>query len=248
MLKTSDFRYELPPELIAQTPLPQRDASRLLVLDRHWETLWHRRFTDIVDYLNAGDISGGQRQQGFSRPDSTVASRNPAAGVELLLLERLDDTRWRALVGGKRLNPGVIIELLDHDDQPTSLTAVIVKSLTGPVREIEFDRQTDDLLHILGHTPLPPYIRTQLNDPERYQTIYARPEGSAAAPTAGLHFTPDLLVSLRESGVLFETVTLHVGLDTFKPVDVENIARTRYPYRVGVHNRRPPPDALMRPN
>jgi S-adenosylmethionine:tRNA ribosyltransferase-isomerase len=131
---------------------------------------------------------------------------------------------WLALAGGKRLRPGVVIELLDHDFQPASLTATITVSHPGPLREIVFDRRPDDLLHTLGHTPLPPYIRTEIDDPERYQTIYARPDGSAAAPTAGLHFTPDLLISLREKGVLFETVTLHVGLDTFKPVAAENVA------------------------
>jgi S-adenosylmethionine:tRNA ribosyltransferase-isomerase len=128
------------------------------------------------------------------------------------------------MVGGKRLKPGIRIELLDHDGRPAQLAAEIATDLGGPLREIAFDRPPDAALQALGHTPLPPYIHARLDDPERYQTIYARPEGSAAAPTAGLHFTPELLFSLREMGVRFETVTLHVGLDTFKPVEAENVS------------------------
>jgi len=223
MIKTSDFRYELLPELIAQTPLAKRDASRLLVLDRRRESLRHRHFTEIVDYLNPGDILVANDSRVI--PARLFGRKQKSGGrVELLLLERLDDLTYRAIVGGKRLKPGVIIELLDRDFQAVRLTATITRSLVGPLREIEFERPLDDMLQRLGHTPLPPYIRTRLDDNERYQTIYARPEGSAAAPTAGLHFTPDLLASLRENGVLFETVTLHIGLDTFKPVDVEYVS------------------------
>jgi S-adenosylmethionine:tRNA ribosyltransferase-isomerase len=223
MLKTSDFHYQLPAELIAQQPLTRRDDSRLLVLDRATGGLEHRRFTDLLDYLSAGDVLVANDSRVLP---ARLYGRKVATGgrVELLLLERLDDLRWRALAGGKRLNVGTQIELLDHADQPAPLTAVISAQLDGPLREVEFDRQPDIALEALGHTPLPPYIHAELDDPERYQTIYARPTGSAAAPTAGLHFTPELLISLREKGVLFETVTLHVGLDTFKPVEAEHVS------------------------
>lgn len=223
MLKRRDFRYELPPELIAQYPLAKRDASRLLVLDRAYNRLEHRKFTDLVDYLRAGDIVVANDSRVVP---ARLYGRKQATGgqVELLLLERLDETRWRALVGGKRLRSGTRVELLGHDGQPSLLTVVIERELDGPLREIAFDQQPDDALEQLGHTPLPPYIRVALKDPERYQTVYARPEGSAAAPTAGLHLTPELLLSLREKGVSFETLTLHVGLDTFKPVTAEEIA------------------------
>ncbi len=223
MLKRSDFRYELPPEQIAQYPLVKRDASRLLVLDHLYHRLEHRNFTDLVDYLRAGDMVVANDSRVVP---ARLYGRKQATGgrVELLLLERLDETRWRALVGGKRLRDGTKVSLLDHDDRPSPLTVVIDRQVDGPLREIAFSQSPDEALEQLGHTPLPPYIRVQLDDPERYQTVYARPEGSAAAPTAGLHFTPELLLSLREKGVLFETLTLHVGLDTFKPVAAEEIA------------------------
>ena len=223
MLKTSDFHYQLPPELIAQHPLARRDASRLMVLDRDMDRLVHRQFTDIVDYLHAGDVLVANDSRVL--PARLYGRKQGTGGrVELLLLERLGSARWRALAGGKRLNVGVKIELLDHDGQPAPLTAVISAKLDGPLREIEFDRRPDGALEQLGHTPLPPYIHAALDDPERYQTIYARPPGSAAAPTAGLHFTPELLLSLRERHVQFETVTLHVGLDTFRPVETQRVS------------------------
>ncbi len=223
MLKKSDFSYDLPPGAIAQTPLTERDASRLLVLDRAQSALEHRRFTDIVDFLRPGDVLVANDSRVL--PARLYGHKRESGGrVELLLLERLADRRWRAMVGGKRLNPGVSIDLLDRNDQPAKLGVVITDDLGGPLREITFDRPPDTALTELGHAPLPPYIHAPLTDPERYQTIYARPEGSAAAPTAGLHFTPELLLSLREIGVGFETVTLHVGLDTFKPVDAEDIS------------------------
>lgn len=223
MLKKSDYCYDLPPGAIAQTPLAERDASRLLVLDRAKSALEHRRFIELVNFLRPGDVLVANDSRVL--PARLYGRKRESGGrVELLLLERLDDRRWRAMVGGKRLKPGVSIDLLDHDGQPTPLGAVIAADLGGPLREIAFDRPPDEALNDLGHAPLPPYIRAQLADPERYQTIYARPEGSAAAPTAGLHFTPELLLSLREINVGFETVTLHVGLDTFKPVDAEDIS------------------------
>lgn len=224
MLKKSDFYYDLPPGAIAQTALPKRDASRLLVLDRTRADVQHRRFADILDFLRPGDVLVANDSRVL--PARLYGRKRESGGrVEFLLLERLDERRWRAMVGGRRLQPGVNIDLQDHDGRPASLGAVIVADLGGPLREIAFDRPPDAALHELGHTPLPPYIHAQLDDPERYQTIYACPEGSAAAPTAGLHFTPELLLSLREMNVRFETVTLHVGLDTFKPVDADDVSQ-----------------------
>jgi S-adenosylmethionine:tRNA ribosyltransferase-isomerase len=223
VLKKSQFRYDLPLDAIAQVPLQQRDASRLLVLDRADRSLRHQHFTDIGNYLRPGDILVANDSRVM--PARLYGQKQGTGGqVELLLLEPLDDRHWRALVGGKRVNPGLTIELLDHDNRPSSVEVSITAKLDGPVREIAFEGPANEALHNLGYAPLPPYIHTTIDDPERYQTIYARLEGSAAAPTAGLHFTPDLLISLREMGVLFETITLHVGLDTFKPVDAENVS------------------------
>ncbi|UCG26521.1 MAG: tRNA preQ1(34) S-adenosylmethionine ribosyltransferase-isomerase QueA [Chloroflexota bacterium] len=223
MLKTSDFKYNLPEGHIAQNPLEQRDASRLLVFDRAKGRLIHRHFADLIDYLDPGDILVANDSRVL--PARLIGRKQGSGGrVELLLLERVSKTRWRVLAGGKRLNPGLKIELLDREDRPSGQAAMISAKLDGPQREIEFDQDPSSAIVQLGRTPLPPYIHAPLADPERYQTIYARPEGSAAAPTAGLHFTSDLLLSLRETGVLFETITLHVGLDTFKPVEVYNVA------------------------
>ena len=223
MLRTSDFHYDLPPEQVAQHPLEQRDASRLMVMNRAQGRLSHRQFTDLGEYLAPGDILVANDSRVL--PAKLIGRKQDSGGrVELLLLERLNKTRWRVLAGGKRLNPGLKIDLLDHEDQPSGLSAMISAKLDGPLREIEFDQDPQSSLAQLGRTPLPPYIQAPLADAERYQTIYARPEGSAAAPTAGLHFTSELLLSLREKGVLFETITLHVGLDTFKPVEANNVA------------------------
>lgn len=220
-MKTHDFAYDLPPELIAQRPLPRRDASRLLVLQRENGRLAHRRFTDLLNYLKPGDILVANDSRVI--PARLYGRKASGGQVELLLLERLEGAHWRVLVGGRRLVEGTEIRLLRHDDSPSDVTATITAVLPGAQREVVFSQPVDALLDALGHTPLPPYIHEPLSDAERYQTIYARPAGSAAAPTAGLHFTGDLLLALREKGVLFETVTLHVGLDTFKPVEAENV-------------------------
>ncbi len=216
-MKTSDFDYNLPQELIAQRPLTPRDASRLLVLDRENGRIDHKQFTDILDYFNPGDILVVNNSRVIP---GRLYGRKPSGGkAEILLLEQLDDTRWKALVGGKKLDEGSEI-LLDHGN---GLAGTVTAVLNGPQREISFNQPVDDYLYEHGHTPLPPYIHETLDDPERYQTVYSRPEGSAAAPTAGLHFTGDLLFALRDKGVIFEMVTLHVGLDTFKPVEAENV-------------------------
>ncbi len=221
-MKTNDFNYHLPLELIAQRPLPQRDASRLMVLHRADGRLEHRRFTDLLDYLRPGDILVGNNSRVIP---ARLFGQKPTGGkVEILLLENLDPTRWQALVGGKKLQMGAEILLENKDGLLTDVTAAVTAVLDGPQRELTFSRPIDDDLESLGHTPLPPYIHETLDDAERYQTVYSRPPGSSAAPTAGLHFTGDLLMALRDKGVLFETVTLHVGLDTFKPVEADRVA------------------------
>lgn len=218
-MKTSDFHYDLPPELIAQRPLPQRDASRLLVLDRGTGQVRHHAFTDLVEFLNPGDILVLNDTRVIP---ARLHGRKASGGqVEILLLEQLDGQRWKALVGGKKVVEGTIV-LLDAGD---GLAGTVTAVLDGPQREIHFNQPLDSYIYEHGHTPLPPYIHEALDDPERYQTIYARREGSAAAPTAGLHFTSDLLLALRTKGVLLEMVTLHVGLDTFKPVEAEEVSQ-----------------------
>lgn len=222
-LRTADFDYHLPPEMIAQHPAEPRDASRLLVLHRDSGEIEHRHFRDLGDYLRAGDILVANDSRVI--PARLYGFKSDTGGrVEVLLLERLDDRRWRALGGGKRLREGVRITFRQDDGTPSALQATVTAVLDGAERELTFSAPLETYLDELGRTPLPPYIHEPLDDPERYQTIYARPSGSAAAPTAGLHFTGDLLLSLREKWVLFETVTLHVGLDTFKPVEVARVA------------------------
>ena len=222
-MKTSLFDYHLPPERIAQQPLEPRDASRLMVMQRATGTLEHRIFREIVDYLRAGDILVANNSRVY--PARLYGRKRDTGGkAELLLLERLDARRWRALAGGRRLTEGTVVVLDEKDGKPGAVQAEISAELDGAEREVLFSHELDDVLERLGHTPLPPYIHEPLQDPERYQTVYSRPSGSAAAPTAGLHFTPDLLFALREKGVLFETCTLHVGLDTFKPVTAAEVA------------------------
>ena len=221
-MRTEDFNYNLPQELIAQRPLSPRDASRLLVLERENGRLAHQHFTDILDYFQPGDILVANNSRVI--PARLFGQKQTGGKVEILLLEQLDDLRWKALIGGKKMIRGAEILLHDAEGNLTDLKATVTNVLDGPQREIQFNRAINEELEIIGHTPLPPYIHETLDDDERYQTVYSRPPGSAAAPTAGLHFTGDLLLALREKGVLFETVTLHVGLDTFKPVEANEIA------------------------
>jgi len=219
-LKTAAFDYDLPLERIAQTPLERRDESKLLTLNRQTGEIAHRCFVEMLDFFEAGDVLVGNNSRVM--PARLHAQKTSGGKVELLLLEQLDRLRWKALAGGKKLNEGtrlIFPRLLPHPP----LEAEISEVLDGSQREVTFDQPLDGLLDELGEMPLPPYIHTRLDDGERYQTIYSHPSGSAAAPTAGLHFTPDLLLALRQKGVLFEQVTLHVGLDTFKPVEVEQI-------------------------
>jgi S-adenosylmethionine:tRNA ribosyltransferase-isomerase len=213
-LKTSDFDYHLPEASIAQTPIEPRDSSRLLVLHRDSGDLEHRLFRDVADYLNPGDLLVLNRTRVI--PARIFARKETGGRVELLLLRRRDTLTWEALVGGKGLRTGKRVKV---EDGPT---AEILEILEGSERLIRFSEPIEPYFSKVGHVPLPPYIHEKLNDPERYQTVYAREPGSAAAPTAGLHFTPRLLEELQVKGVRFAYVTLHVGLDTFAPVNEEN--------------------------
>jgi S-adenosylmethionine:tRNA ribosyltransferase-isomerase len=220
-VKVSDFDYDLPESLIAQRPVEPRDDSRLLVYDSASGAIAHRRFRDLGEYLRPGDILVANDTRVIP---ARLFARKPTGGrVELLLLERTASGSWRALVGGRNVTEGLTLTLLDHEDQHTEIQATVVAPGPESVRELTFSEPVEAWVEALGYAPLPPYIHETLDDPERYQTIYARPAGSAAAPTAGLHFTPGLLLQLRKHGVLFETITLHVGLDTFKPVTVEEV-------------------------
>ena len=221
-MKTELFNYTLPPELIAQTPASPRDASRLLVVDRQSDQVVHRTFADLGDYLRPGDMLVGNNSRVMAA--RLFGQKATGGKAEILLLEKQTNGRWHALVGGKKMREGTTITLYDAAGAASEWVGTITAVFPGPLREIEFNHPLDDDLDSLGHVPLPPYIQQPLADSERYQTVYSRPTGSAAAPTAGLHFTGDLLLVLREKGVLFETVTLHVGLDTFKPVETQHVA------------------------
>lgn len=214
VMKTSDFDYNLPESRIAQTPVEPRDSSRLLVLHRSTDKLEHRIFRDIGDYLRAGDLLVLNQTRVI--PARIYARKETGGRVELLLLRRRDELTWEALVGGKGLRVGKLVKLDDGPD------AEIVELLDGSERLIKFSEPIEPYFSRVGHVPLPPYIHEKLKDPERYQTVYAREPGSAAAPTAGLHFTPRLLAELQRKGVGIAYVTLHVGLDTFAPVNEDN--------------------------
>jgi S-adenosylmethionine:tRNA ribosyltransferase-isomerase len=224
---TSELDYELPHELIAQTPVEPRDSSRLLVVRRYTGELSHRIFRDIGEYLEPGDLLVANESRVM--PARLQARKAKTGGaVEILLLRRLDDVTWLTLVGGKKVRPATPLEVLDHSRQPV-LNAEVIETPDGEQRIIRFERPVEALLEArqVGAMPLPPYIRAPLADPERYQTVYSHTPGSAAAPTAGLHFTPDLMVALRRRGVELAFVTLHVGLDTFKPVDEDTVEAHR---------------------
>jgi len=210
-LKTSDFDYLLPESSIAQTPAEPRDSSRLLVLHRDTNELEHCIFRDVTDYLNAGDLLVLNQTRVI--PARIFARKETGGRVELLLLRRRDALTWEALVGGKGLRVGKIVKV--EEDGPS---AEILEILEGSERLIKFSEPIEPYFSKVGNVPLPPYIHEKLDDPERYQTVYAKEPGSAAAPTAGLHFTPRLLEELQVKGVRIAYVTLHVGLDTFAPV------------------------------
>ncbi len=221
-MKTADFDYELPPELIAQIPIEPRDSSRLLVVHRDSGTFEHRVFRDLVEYLRPGDLLVCNDSRVIP---ARLHGRKPTGGqVEVLLLTRRSERTWQALVRGKGLRPGVHVRIEDAVGREVAVATIVAEEADG-ARTVEFDRPITSLLPQVGEVPLPPYIHEPLRDPERYQTVYARVAGSVAAPTAGLHFTPELIARLQAMGVGVAFVTLHVGLGTFRPVQVEEVEK-----------------------
>ncbi len=221
-MKTADFDYELPQELIAQDPLEQRDSSRLLILDKKTGERTHRIFHDIIDYLHEGDCLVINNTKVI--PARLIGEREGTGGkVGVLLLKRKTDNVWETLVKpGKKARPGMRLSfgggLLHAEVQE------VVDEGNRLIR-FEYEGIFEEILDQLGQMPLPPYITHQLKDKNRYQTVYAKYEGSAAAPTAGLHFTQELLQQIQEKGVKIARVTLHVGLGTFRPVKVDDVTQ-----------------------
>jgi len=213
-MKTSDFDYHLPESSIGQTPAEPRDSSRLLILHRDSGEVEHRIFRDLSLILHPGDLLILNRTRVI--PARIFAKKETGGHVELLLLRRRDELTWESLVGGKGLRVGKKV-FVENGPQ-----AEILEILEGSERLIKFSEPIEPYFSNVGNVPLPPYIHEKLSDPERYQTVYSRDVGSAAAPTAGLHFTPQLLDELREKGIKIAYVTLHVGLDTFAPVTEDN--------------------------
>lgn len=218
-MKTHDFYYELPEELIAQTPLQQRDASRLMVLNRVTGEIEHKHFYDIIDYLRPGDCLVLNDSRVL--PARLLGHRPTGGAVEVLLLRDLGDNKWECLCKpGKKMREGDTVSFGDGE-----LTATVCQVQEDGNRIVEFHYEGIflEVLERLGKMPLPPYIKAELKDQERYQTVYSREVGSAAAPTAGLHFTQELLETIREKGIKTAFVTLHVGLGTFRPVKAEDV-------------------------
>ena len=213
-MQTNDFDYHLQPERIAQTPVEPRHASRLMVLRREREELEHTSFWNVGDYLKSGDVLVINQTRVI--PARLFARKSTGGKVELLLLRRMDDCTWEALVGGKGLVVGKKLDL------ENGLEVEILQDLEGSHRLVRFSGPVEPYLEQKGQMPLPPYIHVPLANPSRYQTVYAAQPGSAAAPTAGLHFTPELMQKLEEQGIQFARLTLHIGLDTFAPVTEEN--------------------------
>lgn len=219
-MKTSDFFYELPEELIAQDPLEDRTASKLLVLDRKTDKLEHKIFSDVIDYLSPGDCLIINNTRVI--PARLIGEKEDTGGkVEILLLKRRENDVWESLVKpGKKLRPGARVTFGDG-----RLKAEILEIAEEGNRLVKFYYEGifEEILDSLGEMPLPPYITHKLEDKEMYQTVYAKFDGSAAAPTAGLHFTNELLEKIRQKGIKIASITLHVGLGTFRPVKVEDV-------------------------
>jgi len=218
-VRTSDFYYDLPEELIAQTPLEKRDTSRLMVLDRNTGEITHKHFYDIIDYLQPGDCLVMNDSRVL--PARLLGHRPTGGAVEVLLLRDLGNKKWECLCKpGRKMQVGNTAVFGDGE-----LSAVVteVKEDGNRIVEFSFEGIFLEVLERLGKMPLPPYIKAELQDQERYQTVYSREVGSAAAPTAGLHWTPELLQKARNKGVQTAFVTLHVGLGTFRPVQVDNV-------------------------
>ncbi len=219
-MKVNDFYFDLPEELIAQYPLEKRDSSRLMVVHRKNEEIEHKHFSDIIDYLRKGDTLVLNNTRVL--PARLIGEKSETGGkIEFLLLKRIEGDKWECLAKpGKRARIGAEFTFGDG-----KLKAVVVDILEEGNRIIEFkyDGIFEQVLDELGQMPLPPYIHEKLEDKERYQTVYSKEKGSAAAPTAGLHFTTELLEKIKEKGVNIAYVTLHVGLGTFRPVKVEDV-------------------------
>ena len=219
-MNVKDFYFDLPQELIAQDPLEDRASSRLLVLDRETGEVTHRKFRDILGYLNPGDCLVINDTKVI--PARLIGSREGTnAKIEVLLLKRRENDIWETLVKpGKKAKPGTVIHF---GDGLLKGTVIDVVEEGNRLIQFSYDGIFEEILDRLGQMPLPPYITHQLQDKNRYQTVYAKHEGSAAAPTAGLHFTKELLQEIEDKGVKLAHVTLHVGLGTFRPVKVENV-------------------------
>jgi S-adenosylmethionine:tRNA ribosyltransferase-isomerase len=223
-MRTSDFDYHLPPELIAQIPLEPRDHSRLMVMDRARKSIDHQHFYQLPELLHRGDI--------LVFNDSRVIparlfgiKKDTGTKVEIFLLRRIDNGIWETLAKpGKKLKPGAVIEFsAGTNNSVQTVEAEVTGSNINGTRTVKFS--DEELLDKIGNVPLPPYIHQPLSRPERYQTVYSRIKGSVAAPTAGLHFTPELLKTLQDKEIQFAFVTLHIGLDTFQPVREDDPAR-----------------------
>lgn len=218
-MKTSDFYYDLPKELIAQTPIEPRDASRLLVYNRKNNSIEHKHFYDITEYLRPGDLLVINNTKVI--PARLFGKRENCEGkIEIFLLKRLDYTHWECLSKpARKLTVGTKVIFSDE------LSATVTKRGDDGMREVEFhfDGVFEDILTRVGNVPLPPYITEELKDANRYQTVYSKVDGSAAAPTAGLHFTPELMQKVKDMGVEVQEVLLHVGLGTFRPVKTDSV-------------------------
>ena len=218
-MKVEDFNYELPEKLIAQTPIEKRDESRLMVLNREKQTIEHKTFKDIINYLEPGDCL--VRNNTKVIPARLYGKKATGAKIEFLLLNRIEGDIWECIVRpGHKLKPGTEVEFGDD-----ILKATILDVMEGGTRKVVFQYEGifNEILDKIGLMPLPPYIHETLKEKDRYQTVYAKYEGSAAAPTAGLHFTEALFNEIKEKGVEIANVTLHVGIGTFRPVKVENV-------------------------
>ena len=218
-MKVSDFKYDLPEELIAQTPIKQRDHSKLMVLNREKQTIEHKIFKDIIDYLEPGDVL--VRNNTKVLPARLYGKKETGANVEFLLLNNIEGDIWECIVRpGNKLHVGTKVIFGEG-----LLKANILEVMPGGTRKVQFEYQGifNEILDQIGLMPLPPYIHEELKEKDRYQTVYAKYEGSAAAPTAGLHFTPELLEEIQKKGISIANVTLHVGIGTFRPVKEETV-------------------------
>ena len=218
-MKVTDFDYDLPEELIAQTPIEKRDESKLMVLDRSNETIEHKKFKDIVEYLKPGDVL--VRNNTKVIPARLYGKKVTGANVEFLLLNNIEGDIWECIVRpGNKLHVGAKVIFGDG-----LLRAEVLDTMEGGTRKVKFSYEGifNEILDKIGLMPLPPYIHESLKDNNRYQTVYAKYDGSAAAPTAGLHFTEELLQKIKNMGVEIANVTLHVGIGTFRPVKEENV-------------------------